>query len=253
MLNADDPLVLGMASRTPARLAAYSLLGAPQAGELRVWADEIEPDELQRHAFTLRAAGIVEASVPVRLQGSGRHQVANALAAATAGLALGLPAELIADALSAATARSRWRMQLCPRPDGVLIVNDSYNANPDSMRAALTAVSGMRRPGGRLLAVLGDMLELGEDAAQEHRRLGAVAAGLGFEVVALGEFADVLAEGVRGAGGTARVSADRAAAVAVVGADLQPSDVVVVKASRGLALEVVADALASGDKTGGPL
>lgn len=72
-------------------------------------------------------------------------------------------------------------------------------------------------------------------------------------MVALGEFADVLAEGVRGAGGTARVSADRAAAVAVVGADLQPSDVVVVKASRGLALEVVADALASGDKTGGPL
>ncbi|MFT4227555.1 UDP-N-acetylmuramoyl-tripeptide--D-alanyl-D-alanine ligase [Micropruina sp.] len=246
VLNADDPLVLGMASRTVARLATFSLAGEPATGELRVWAADSAPDDLQRYAFTLRAAGAVEASVPVRLQGSGRHQVANALAAATAGLAAGLPAALIAEALSGATARSRWRMQLSPRQDGVLIVNDSYNANPDSMRAALTTVAAMRRPGGRLIAVLGDMLELGPDAADEHRRLGELAAGLGFEVVALGEFADDIAAGARAASGTVQVVADRAAAVAVAGADLQPSDVVVVKASRGLALDVVADALASG-------
>ncbi len=246
VLNADDPLVLGMASRTAARLATFSLAGEPITGELRVWAADSAPDELQRYAFTLRAAGAVEASAPVRLQGSGRHQVANALAAATAGLAAGLPAALIADALSTATARSRWRMQLSPRADGVLIVNDSYNANPDSMRAALTTVAAMRRPGGRLIAVLGDMLELGPDAADEHRRLGELAAGLGFEVVAVGEFADDIAAGVREVGETVQVVPDRAAAVAVAGADLQPSDVVVVKASRGLALDVVADALASG-------
>ena len=254
VLNADDPLVLGMAARTGARLATFSLAGEPASGELRVWAADIAPDDLQRHAFTLRAAGTVEASVPVRLHGSGRHQVANALAAATAGLAAGLSAELIADALSDATARSRWRMQLSPRPDGVLIVNDSYNANPDSMRAALSTVAGMRRPGGRLVAVLGDMLELGADAGAEHRALGVLAAGLGFEVVALGGFADEIAAGVREASGTVRVVADRAAAVAVAGADLQPSDVVVVKASRGLSLDVVADALASGtgDAAGEP-
>ena len=246
VLNADDPLVLGMASRTAARLATFSLAGEPITGELRVWAADSAPDELQRYAFTLRAAGAVEASAPVRLQGSGRHQVANALAAATAGLAAGLPAALIAEALSGATARSRWRMQLSPRADGVLIVNDSYNANPDSMRAALTTVAAMRRPGGRLIAVLGDMLELGPDAADEHRRLGELAAGLGFEVVAVGEFADDIAAGVREVGETVQVVPDRAAAVAVAGADLQPSDVVVVKASRGLALDVVADALASG-------
>ena len=246
VLNADDPLVLGMASRTAARLATFSLAGEPATGELRVWAADSAPDELQRYAFTLRAAGAVEASAPVRLQGSGRHQVANALAAATAGLTAGLPAALIADALSTATARSRWRMQLTPRADGVLIVNDSYNANPDSMRAALTTVAAMRRPGGRLIAVLGDMLELGPDAADEHRRLGELAAGLGFEVVAVGEFADDIAAGVREVGETVQVVPDRAAAVAVAGADLQPSDVVVVKASRGLALDVVADALASG-------
>jgi UDP-N-acetylmuramoyl-tripeptide--D-alanyl-D-alanine ligase len=250
VLNADDPLVLGMAGRTVARLATFSLAGEPASGDLRVWADDIEPDRLQRHAFVLRAAGAVEAAVPVRLQGPGRHQVANALAAAAAGLALGLPAALIADALSAATARSRWRMQLSERPDGVLIVNDAYNANPDSMRAALTTVAGMRRPGGRLIAVLGDMLELGDEATAEHRRLGELAAGLGFEVVALGALAEEIADGVRRASGSVRVVADRAAAVAVAGADLQPSDVVVVKASRGLALDVVADALASG--TGDP-
>ncbi|MFT3969276.1 MAG: UDP-N-acetylmuramoyl-tripeptide--D-alanyl-D-alanine ligase [Micropruina sp.] len=246
VLNGDDPLVLGMAARTSARLATFSLAGEPASGELRVWAADIVPDDLQRHAFTLRAAGTVEAAVPVRLLGSGRHQVANALAAAAAALAAGLPAALIAEALSGATARSRWRMQLSPRPDGVLIVNDSYNANPDSMRAALTTVAAMRRPDGRLIAVLGDMLELGPESAAEHYRLGVLAAGLGFEVVALGEFADDVAAGARAASGTVRVVADRAAAVAVTGADLQPSDVVVVKASRGLALDTVADALASG-------
>ncbi len=246
VLNADDPLVLGMAARTAARLATFSLTGEPDAGELRVWAGDIETDELQRHAFTLRSTGAVEAAVPVRLRGSGRHQVANALAAAAAALALGVPAELVAEALSAATARSRWRMQLAERGDGVLIVNDSYNANPDSMRAALTAVAGMRRPGGRLVAVLGDMLELGDDGPGEHRKLGALAAGLGFEVVAIGALAGQIADGVRDSGGHARVVADRASAVAVAGADLQPCDVVVVKASRGLALETVADALASG-------
>ena len=81
VLNADDPLVLGMAARTAARLATFSLAGEPDDGELRVWAEDIEPDALQRHAFTLRSAGVAAAAVPVRLQGPGRHQVANALAA----------------------------------------------------------------------------------------------------------------------------------------------------------------------------
>ena len=246
VLNADDPLVLGMAARTVARLATFSLAGEPDAGELRVWAGDIEADELQRHSFTLRSAGVAAAAAPVRLQGAGRHQVANALAAAAAALALGLPAELVAEALSSATARSQWRMQLIRRADGLLVVNDAYNANPDSMRAALTTVAGMRRPGGRLLAVLGDMLELGDDGPDEHRRLGVLAAELGFRVVAIGALAEAIEDGVRQASGSVRVVADRAAAVAVAGESLQPSDVVVVKASRGLALDTVADALASG-------
>ena len=246
VLNADDPLVLGMAARTSARLATFSASGPPSTGELRVWAQDVTADDLQRHSFRLRSAGLVDADEPVTLQGPGAHQVGNALAAATAALALGLPPELVATALTTAVAQSQWRMQLLPRRDGALVVNDAYNANPDSMRAALTAVAGMRRPGGRLVAVLGDMLELGPDAAAQHRGVGALAGGLGFTVVAIGDFAEALAEGARGAGAVANVVADRDAAVAVAGADLEASDVVVVKASRGLALEVVADALASG-------
>lgn len=250
VLNADDPLVLGMAPRTTARLATFAASGRPGPGELRVWAESVAADELQRHSFVLRSAGAVEAAEPVSLQGAGSHQVANALAAATAALALGLPPAVVAGALTGAVAQSQWRMQLMHRPDGVLVVNDSYNANPDSMRAALTTVAGMRRPGGRVVAVLGDMLELGPDAAAEHRELGRLAAGLGFVVVAIGDFAEAIAEGVRMASGSVRVVADRDAAVAVAGADLEASDVVVVKASRGLALEVVADALASGPDAG---
>ncbi len=244
VLNADDPLVLTMAGRTSARPALFSLTGEPGGGELRVWAEQVEADELQRHSFTLRSAGAQSAAERVSLQGPGRHQVANALAAATVGLALGLPAAGIAATLSAAVAQSAWRMQLMPRADGVLVINDAYNANPDSMRAALTTVAAMRRPGGRLVAVLGDMLELGAAAASEHESVGQLAAGLGFEVIAVGALADEIARGVRRGFGTVTTVRDGEEAVSVAGRNLQPSDVVVVKASRGLALDRVADALA---------
>ncbi len=245
VLNADDALVAGMAGRTEARLAYFSANGRPDSGELRVWAEDLVSDDLQRFSFMLRSDGAVDASLPVNLRGSGRHQVANALAAATAALVLGVPPQTIAATLSVAVAQSAWRMQLMPRADGVLVINDAYNANPDSMRAALTTVAGMRREGGRLVAVLGDMLELGAAAPAEHETLGELAAGLGFEVVAVGGWADEIARGVRRGFGTVTLVSDREEAVAVAGRGLQPSDVVVVKASRGLALDRVADALAA--------
>ena len=246
VLNADDALVSAMAARTSAHLAYFSMTGEPAVGELRVWAENLEADDLQRHSFRLRSAGTVHADQPVGLQGSGRHQVANALAAAAVGLALGLPAAGVAAALSAATAMSGWRMQLLPRADGVLVINDAYNANPDSMHAALTTVAAMRRPGGRLVAVLGDMLELGEGAPVEHENVGRLAAELGFDVVAIGALAAEIARGVQRASGTVTMVNDPQEAVAVTERDLQPSDLVVVKASRGLALERVADALYAG-------
>ncbi|MFT3861696.1 MAG: UDP-N-acetylmuramoyl-tripeptide--D-alanyl-D-alanine ligase [Micropruina sp.] len=255
VLNADDPVVTAMASRTVARQAFFAVEREPAAGELRVWAENLSADALQRHSFTLRAAGTGNAGAvgcgePVTLRGSGRHQVSNALAAAAVALALGLPGQSVAAALSAAVAQSSWRMQLMPRSDGALVVNDAYNANPDSMRVALVTVAGMRRAGGRLVAVLGDMLELGEAAPAEHERLGELAAGLGFEVVAVGQLAGEIASGVRRAFGTVTRVNDVQEAVEVAGANLQPLDVVVVKASRGLALDRVADALAGAGVSG---
>lgn len=248
VLNADDSSVLGMASRTTARLATWSLRGEPSHGDLRVWADDTTADEWQRHSFTLRAAGTRETAVAVSLQVSGRHQIGNALAAATVGLIEGLDPEPVAQALSGAVAVSRWRMEILQRTDGAVIVNDAYNANPDSMRAALEALAGMRRPSGRLVAVLGDMLELGIEAAAQHEAIGELAAQLGIdEVVAVGEFAAAIVAGARrgGAEAVAVPNADDAAAAAA--GLLTPPDVVLVKASRGLALESVAERLATGD------
>ncbi len=249
VLNADDRLVSGMASRTTARLATFSTAGEPAWGDLRVWATDVSTDDLQRPAFTLRVGGAATGEAPVRLLVSGTHQVGNALAAAAVALSQGLPVAGVADALGRAEARSAWRMELHERGDGLLVVNDAYNANPDSMAAALRALGSLRRPGGRLLAVLGDMLELGPTAAHQHREVGALAASLGVDrLVAIGEYAPDLAAGFAGSTDTVP---DRDAAVAAVADWVRPADVVLVKASRGLALETVAEQLLNSPE-GGP-
>ncbi len=241
VLNAEDPRVAAMATRTTARLASFGVTGRPDRGDLRVWAEEREADRLQRHRFLLCTdAG----RAPVSLKVAGAHQVGNALAAAAVGLALGLEPAVVAGALSAAEPASRWRMELTERADGLLVVNDAYNANPDSMAAALRSLAGLRRPGGRLIAVLGDMLELGPSAAAEHLAVGRLAAELGVEeLLTVGEYADTVAEGARSRGALATAVADRTAAVQRLHDLVSPSDVVLVKASRGLALESVAERL----------
>jgi UDP-N-acetylmuramoyl-tripeptide--D-alanyl-D-alanine ligase len=171
--------------------------------------------------------------------------VANAVAAAAAAAALGLKLEQVATALAAAGPRSPWRMELHDRSDGVTVINDAYNANPDSMRAALTTLAELGRAGRHTWAVLGDMLELGETAADEHAALGRFAAQSGLDhLVAIGEYAAQITSAAVSAGlpSTRAVAvADKAAAVALVTSDLGLSDVVLVKASRGLALDTVAD------------
>lgn len=250
VLNADDALVAAMATQTPARLAGFAVGAEPALGELRVWATDVSPDDRQRPSFTLHAAGTAAGMAPVRLQVSGVHQVGNAVAAAAVGITQGMSVSEVATALSSAVARSRWRMELLDAPSGLLVVNDSYNANPDSMAAALRAVAGMRRDGGRLLAVLGDMLELGPDAAATHRSMGELAGQLGFdELFVLGDFAGDLADGARSAGVSVTAPSDSAAAAAAVAAVAGGKDVVLVKASRGLALEAVAQRLADGAVT----
>ncbi len=244
VLNADDQLVSAMAARTTARIAGFAVGAAPASGDLRVWADQIGADSRQRPSFTLHAAGVAEGVAAVQLQVTGAHQVGNALAAAAVAVSQGLEVVEVAAALSRATARSQWRMELSERPDGVLVVNDAYNANPDSMAAALRTLAALRRPDGRLLAVLGDMLELGPGAAAQHRGIGRLAAELGIDrLIAVGDHGPDL---VAGAAGTdASIAADRETAAAEASTWLRPADVVLVKASRGLALETVAERLSA--------
>lgn len=254
VLNADDPRTMAMASRTPARLAAWSAQREPVGvgAALRVWAADVVADELQRHAFTLHVAGadrpVERADVALRILGE--HQVANALAAATVAVAAGLPVAAVAAALSSAGPRSRWRMELVERADGLAVLNDSYNANPESMAAALGALSRLRRPGGRLVAVLGDMLELGDGAAAAHREVGELAARLGVdELVAIGAFGPDLLRGFGSGTRRSRYVEDVSELSRYLGGTLRPADVLLVKASRGLALERVADAVVA---DGGP-
>jgi UDP-N-acetylmuramoyl-tripeptide--D-alanyl-D-alanine ligase len=242
VLNADDPRVLGMSGRTRARVLTTGL-----AADAAVRAEDVALDDTARAGFTLVAAGERH---PVRLQVVGAHQVANALSAAGAALAAGMAPADVAAALSAAPPRSRWRMEVARRPDGVTVVNDAYNANPESMRAALAALAGL--PATRRVAVLGGMAELGPGAAEEHRRLGrdAVAAGVDL-VVAVGADAVGIADGARDAGlpageGTVHVP-DRAAARTVLAERVRAGDAVLVKASRAYGLELLAEDLLAGD------
>ena len=251
VLNADDPLVAAMRTATRARIACFGEGDLPD-GDLRVTARDVELDALSRASFRLVVLdGSGERSAPVRLGVIGRHQVPNSLAAAAAALAAGVDLETIAAALSAATTRSSWRMDLVTRDDGVLILNDSYNANPDSMAVALETAAELLRgsrathPTARLVAVLGDMLELGEAAADLHLELGRRAAGVGAdEVVAVGELASQVVAGAVGEGVAARVaSRDDVAAGLSVG----PGDVVLIKGSRGIGLEKVAASMVATD------
>lgn len=252
VLNGTDPLVAAMAARTPARTALFSGTTRPDApADLRVWAADVTADDLDRHAFVLRVErpGAEPAAAPVTLRLVGRHNVGNAAAAAAAALCAGLSLDRVAAALSEATPRSRWRMELVERADGVTVVNDAYNANPDSMLAACDSLARMTRrrratrPRVRSWAVLGQMFELGESSADEHAAIGRAVGALRIDhLVALGEDAPGMVAAARAAGcENATVAADIAAAVEA----LRPArgDIVLVKASRAMGLEQVAEAL----------
>lgn len=264
VLNGDDPRVSAMATRTRAHIARFTVGERPtDGGEILAWATDVAADELDRHRFTLHLEGRgATGEFPVALGLLGAHQVPNSLAAAAAAYALGLDGAQIAAALSGARALSRWRMELHERADGAVILNDSYNANPDSMASGLRTLARLgaarraRDPQARTWALVGDMRELGPDAAEEHRRIGALAAELGItDLVAVGDFAADIVRGAGAANGGIRASVapDKFALIAAA-TPLGAADVVLVKASRGLALETVADELAGatdGDETGG--
>ncbi|KRB75961.1 hypothetical protein ASE01_13005 [Nocardioides sp. Root190] len=235
VLNADDPLVAAMAPRTGARVITFG-----EAGDV-TW-HSVRLDALGRPAFVLEHDG---ASSEVQLLQSGAHQVQNAAAAAAMAIAAGFSLPEVASALAGAASASRWRMELAERADGLVVINDTYNANPDSMRAALEALRSIGTSGSRrTLAVLGEMKELGSEHDAGHRAVGAEAARMAVDVlVVVGEAARGIAEGAGSGVGEVIVTAGREEAAAWVRQNAGPEDVVLVKASRGVALEWVVDQL----------
>jgi UDP-N-acetylmuramoyl-tripeptide--D-alanyl-D-alanine ligase len=236
VLNGDDPMVAEMATRTVARVLTFGEAGPLPRATVRF--DGVELNADGEPTFRLgHGDDMVTTSVPQ----VGAHHAANAAAAAAVALAAGLDLATIGQRLTTARERSAMRMARTLRADGVLVIDDAYNANPESMAAALRAAAHVRGAGRRVAAVLGEMLELGTEGPRRHREIGALAAQLGLDlVVAVGTGAEPIAEG---AGERAVRAADVDEAVRVVSAWLMPGDVVLVKASRGAHLERVTSAL----------
>ncbi|GLW27104.1 UDP-N-acetylmuramoyl-tripeptide--D-alanyl-D-alanine ligase [Actinoplanes regularis] len=227
VLNADDALVLGMAARTGARVLQ---VGEAETADLR--ATDVVVDSSGRASYVLKF-GVERKNV--RLGVAGRHQVANSLAAAAVALTAGMALDDLVTALGEVGIVSGRRMDVFERPDGVTVIDDSYNANPSSTAAALHALAAMGA-GRRTTAVLGYMAELGEHEVPGHAEVGRLAAELGVDrLIAVAENARPILDGAAEVGawrGTARFAADQAAAIEILQTDLHADEVVLVKGSR---------------------
>lgn len=244
VLNADDPRVRAMAEVAPGRVV---LVGESDAAQVR--ASDVTLDRDGTARFVLHTPG-GDAAVALGLVG--RHHVGNAVAVAAVATELGIPADLIAQRLGESEVVSRWRMEVTQRADGVTVVNDAYNANPDSMRAALAALAQLGDGGARRTwAVLGSMLELGPTSDDEHAQVGAdaVAAGVA-QLLVVGEIARPLADealraaSTSGADTVVRCVADAAAAETILADELRSGDVVLFKSSRDAGLRLLGDVVA---------
>ena len=238
ILHADNPLVMAQRDRTAAHVVTF---GESPDADLR--ATDVSLDERARPRFTLHWQG---SSVRVALTLSGEHQVANALAATAFALAAGVALVDIVTVLETYLPASKWRMEVSERPDGVIVVNDAYNANPESVRAALKALVAMGQ-GRRTWAVLGEMREIGATSVEEHDAIGRLAVRLDVSrLVAVGDGARPIHLGASHEGSWGDESAwvpDVDAAIALLTDEVQPGDIVLVKASRSIGLERVAAAL----------
>ncbi len=246
VLNLDDYRVAAMVA-----LARGVVLGTSASGDARaaVRAEDVELDARGRARFRLVStiAG-AEGTAAVQLGLHGEHHVSNALAAGAVALHLGLAPQRVSELLSSAVPASRWRMEVVERADGVTVVNDAYNANPDSVRAALKALVSMGG-GGRTFAVLGEMLELGEQSATLHDEIGRLAVRLDVsQLVAVGPGARPVHTGavMEGSwGGESVWVPDADAAFELLRERLAPGDVVLFKSSRDSGLRWLGDRVAS--------
>ena len=229
VLNGDDDL---LAECHPAmRRVTY---GKAPAND--VWADDIRSDGVDSLRFTVHhARGAFEAEVP----GYGAHLVYAALAAAAVGLELGLSeAEIAAGLKQYRTVGNRARIIEAGR---VRIISDCYNANPNSVRAAIDSMANIE---GRRVCILGDMLELGENGAALHRGVGAYAVAGGVDlVIGCGQIAKNIADGAKEAGGAALYFEDKSALIEALPGIIRPGDSVLVKASLRMAFDKIVEAL----------
>ena len=238
VLNRDDPYVYRMAELTRARVLWFG-----QNSEAHVRATDIDSDA-QGTRFTLHIAG---ESRPVVFRVLGEHHVTNALAAAAVGHELGLSLADIVESLEGATKAARWRMEVMGGRDGVTIVNDAYNASPDSMAAGIRTLAQIGRPGARTVAVLGAMSELGEYSIDEHIRIGLQAVRLRIsELVVVGKEARDLHISAINEGswdGESVFFEAQDDAFDYLMRTLQPNDTVLVKSSNAAGLRFLGDRL----------
>lgn len=244
VLNLDDPRVAAMAGRTSAAVFGFSSRNASADGPV-ARALHLDTNAAGHPEFDLALPG--EAPVHVSSRLIGEHHVANLLAAAAAAHAAGVPAARIGASLSSQSAASRWRMERTERADGVTIINDAYNANPESMRAALRTLADLGR-GRRTWAVLGAMLELGDESIREHTAVGTQVVRLNISrLLVVGREARSLYVSAiqEGSWGEECIFAETAEeAFDVLEAELEPGDLVLFKSSNSIGLRHLGDRIA---------
>ena len=233
VLNMDDPRVMGMVKHTRARIFTYGL-----NSNADLWADEIESMGLDGVHFTLHHH---EESLSVRVPLLGRHSVHTALRAVAVGLIEGLDWGDIITGLGAMT--SQLRLVVIPGPRGSLLIDDTYNSNPDSALAALNLLADLD---GRRIAVLGDMLELGDAERQAHQMIGRRVAGVADTLITVGSRARTIARQAIYSGmaaDQAYMVDDAPDAVPLIEEIVQPGDVVLIKGSLGMKMDRIVTAL----------
>jgi len=239
VLNADDPRVAGMAALTPARVVRFGLDGVAP-----VRASDVRASRTGT-TFTLHLAS--GESRPVAFRVLGEHHVTNALAAAAAAEVLGASIDDVVTALESVRRAERWRMEVLGGRDGVTVINDAYNASPDSMAAALKTLAQIREPGQRTIAVLGEMAELGDLSGEEHDRLGLLAVRLNIsQLVVVGPAArrmhiSTIQQGAWD-GESAYVDTPDEA-FELLRSSVKPGDTVLVKSSNSAGLRFLGDRL----------